>query len=573
MSENMATEATEVQQILETMANRFRGPGGAAAVLKDGQLIGQHVWGYADLDKLVPMTARTPMPMCSITKQMVCGLLMDLERAPTPTMVARGLPDGPADIRKQLSGKLADWLPAATLDAQPGLTIERMCNNKSGIRDPWALTVLWGAHPEGKFSLADHGPAMRARLGAPHFVPGTEYSYCNANFYLLGRLIEDVSGEDLADLLAQRLFEPAGMATAALVPDADKLPPPCVGYEGSENLGYVPARNRLEWSGDGGMVGSLDDMIAYERYFDGRWAALEAWYRDEDGQRDDPLSFSDGSNPNINDSGATTSAAAYQYGLGCRYLDSAVSTIGHGGALRGFRLHRMYAPRERLSVVVLFNHQAVSGVAAEYVLRRLVGLPTEPATPPAIEPDQAWFGHFLDEETQLAVTVSRLATGKINLSYSGAEEPLQLSIATSAHSKSMNATIEGNVLRIRRIEDNRTLIARRLDSVPADSHKTDPALQGTYHCAEIDSTFFCDGRYGSSGGVLYGSFEGFLGRGPAHIMRHLGEDVWLLACPRGMDAPAPGDWTMVFHRDADNLVTGFTIGCWLARRLEFVRNQ
>jgi hypothetical protein len=53
-------------------------------------------------------------------------------------------------------------------------------------------------------------------------------------------------------------------------------------------------------------------------------------------------------------------------------------------------------------------------------------------------------------------------------------------------------------------------------------------------------------------------------------MRYLGGDVWLLACPRGQDAQPPGDWTIVFHRDAsEGKITGMTIGCWLARGFEF----
>ncbi|MNW19003.1 D-aminopeptidase [compost metagenome] len=54
-----------------------------------------------------------------------------------------------------------------------------------------------------------------------------------------------------------------------------------------------------------------------------------------------------------------------------------------------------------------------------------------------------------------------------------------------------------------------------------------------------------------------------------HALRPLAEDVWLLRCKRSMDAPAPGDWTVVVSRDAEGKVTGLTIGCWLARRIDY----
>jgi hypothetical protein len=71
--------------------------------------------------------------------------------------------------------------------------------------------------------------------------------------------------------------------------------------------------------------------------------------------------------------------------------------------------------------------------------------------------------------------------------------------------------------------------------------------------------------------MLYGSFDGFLGKGPVHLIRSLGDDVWALACPRAMDSQPPGDWTVVVRRDDSGNVTGVTIGCWLARNLEFVK--
>ncbi len=50
-----------------------------------------------------------------------------------------------------------------------------------------------------------------------------------------------------------------------------------------------------------------------------------------------------------------------------------------------------------------------------------------------------------------------------------------------------------------------------------------------------------------------------------------GPDVWLLPVQRSMDAPSPGEWKLVFHRDAAGRITGVTVGCWLARGVEYKR--
>lgn len=89
-----------------------------------------------------------------------------------------------------------------------------------------------------------------------------------------------------------------------------------------------------------------------------------------------------------------------------------------------------------------------------------------------------------------------------------------------------------------------------------------PICTDNYYCTEIDSEFHCDG----SGGMLYGSFDGFLGQGLIHLIRSLGDDVWALAFPRVMYSQAPGDWIVVVHRGGSGNVSGVTVGCWLEMR-------
>jgi hypothetical protein len=76
--------------------------------------------------------------------------------------------------------------------------------------------------------------------------------------------------------------------------------------------------------------------------------------------------------------------------------------------------------------------------------------------------------------------------------------------------------------------------------------------------------------------MLYGSFDGFLGKGPAYLMKNfgrnqLGEDVWYLTCQRSLDATPPGSWTVLFKRDGDGTVVEAVVGCWLARKVPYVK--
>ena len=537
----MTAISASIREILADVPSRFRGPGGAVAVLKDGELVGQQCWGYADLRGRISMAADTLLPICSITKQMLCGLLTDLEHNPTPAMRARG-----EDPVKQLSDQVSKLLNPNLLQ-DTGLTIRHLCNNQSGLRDYWALSVLWGAKPEGHFSIADHGPKMLARMKSFHFQPGTEYSYANTNFFIIARCIEEVTGQPLGELLAQRIFDPAGMKTARLCAHTAEHPPPGVGYEGDEAFGFYPGINCIEWAGDAGIVASLADMIAYEQFVDRSSDDSQSWY----GINSEQQKYNDGTPAN------------YGFGLARRVVGGLL-TIRHAGALRGFRLSRSYSPEPRVSIVVLLNQEhGDAGGVSNYIFKRVMGVPEEKGT--VVSPGPGWPGTYLDSDTGLAITVCQGVAGELLVKYHSEPEKLRMDEAYKAHSDGMVATLAGSSLHLRISEDNRTVNAQRIASGKPASDSFE--LQGDYHCAEIESVFHCSG----SGDMLYGMFDGFLGQGHVHMMRSLGVDLWALACPRSMDSEPPGDWTIIVRRNSEGKVAGVTIGCWLARRLEFIK--
>lgn len=69
----------------------------------------------------------------------------------------------------------------------------------------------------------------------------------------------------------------------------------------------------------------------------------------------------------------------------------------------------------------------------------------------------------------------------------------------------------------------------------------------------------------------YEAFDGYLGRGSASPMRYLGDNVCVLTCPRGLDAPGPGCWILAVHRDESVVIDGLKIGCVLAKGIYFTK--
>ena len=390
------------------------------------------------------------------------------------------------------------------------------------------------------------------------FAPGTEYSYSNVNFHVLGRILENVSGLSLAQLLVQRLFIPAGMKTASLSANTNGLPLPIVGYEGNEKTGYFAATNRIEWGGDDGIACSLEDMIAYEIYLDRSLKDEKSLYA----QTFKEQKYRDGT------------PASYGYGLK-RLKVAGKSAIGHGGALRGFRHMRMQLPSERLSVVVMHNFETSPGAPAEHVVKKLLNI--EEPEPKVTSVPYTWKGDFFDEDTHLYIGVEegdRAKPGTIAVSYGPgtAGETARLTSETEAETDGMKLTLEGDVLHVDRIDDNRKLHASRLEVVDKKDvgQLSSADVVGVYRNEESDSVFTVSG----TDGALYGAFNGFLGRGPIWTMRQISKNkIWALANPRGLDATPPGDWTVVFKDEDKGKYSKVVVGCWLARKVEYIRQE
>ena len=366
------------------------------------------------------------------------------------------------------------------------------------------------------------------------------------NFYVLGTIAERITGQSLQELLQQHVFNPASMPTAELHPDTNDRPGPCVGYEGLEEHGFFPALNRIEWAGDAGIVASLNDMLSYEQYLDQQYAGSDSKYW----RNAQAVTFIDG-------------APAF-YGWGLNHNDIAGhNTLGHGGGLRGFRLQRRHMPDKHLSAVVMFNHDADAEAAARYLLEK--ALQESQAEPETVAPAPSWKGAYFDPETDLAITVTHgQKVGELMINNSFHPEKVNCTTPHEARSRAMTASLSGDILTLHRPRENRTVTARRLQlSSMVDSS----AVTGSYRSDEIDSTFHVTG----SAGMLYGSFDGYLGEGPAHLMRYLGEDVWYLTCQRSLDAHAPGYWTVVFKRDGNGRVDGAAVGNWLARKVPYMK--
>ena len=510
---------TRLDAKLEALPTLYPGPGGAAAVLRDGQVIARHSWGWADIEQRLPFTPATLFRVCSISKQFTCATM--LSHFPDPSV---------------LDADVAALMPKLEQPAPPAA---KLAHNQSGLRDYWATAMVCGATVERPFGDAEaaHLIGLTRTL---HFTPGSGYSYCNQNFRMLGDIVAARTGTPLGTLMRRHIFQPAGMETASLIANTETMPDGTIGYEGTMEGGFRPAVNRILWTGDAGLAASLDDMIAWEQYIDATRDDPGAIYQ----RLSAPVTFSDGS------------PAYYGYGLARMKICGRPAT-GHGGGLRGWRSFRCNLPGERLSAVVLFNHMSEPRAAVGELVAAALDHPAEPVRP---QPEPHWRGTYEEPITGLAVRIEPGPEDRIRLYYSGRQAETLDQITPDEAS--------AGTTKLRRTDDG-VWMDRGTDHqssrlIPCDS-ESPRDIAGTFYSAEYEATLTV------TDGGLYGAFSGFLGQGMMQALLPVGRDIWRMPMPRALDDSPPGDWTLSFERDALGYITGVQVGCWLARRIVFTR--
>jgi D-aminopeptidase len=513
--------AVRLDRAVKRLPRAHPGPGGAVAVLRHGETLIRHAWGWANAERRIPFTPRTLFRLCSITKQFTCAALLD--RFPDPSVL-----DG--DVRARLPN-LQQQAPGA-LD---------LCRGQSGLRDYFALAMLHGAPTEAVFGAAEAARIIAATRTL-QFEPGTRFSYANQNFRLLSDILEARTGRGFAELLRSSIFDPAGMDTARLAADTAAMPDGTEGYEGTPEAGFRAAVNRITWTGDGGIAASLDDMIAWERHIDATRDDPRSLYR----RIAAPVRFADGT------------PAAYGFGL-TRSTAFGQTVTGHDGALRGWRSHRLYAHEARISVVVMLNHRPGAHVAALDLLAAALAhdRPPDAGAPPLAPP--TWGGTYLEPETGLATRIDTTAHGVVRLRYIYRPERLAIGADGCASDGSVRLQQAEGGLWMDRPHDNHRALLRPRPGMPR------PDIAGRYRCEALDTEL----TIADAGGVLYGGFSGFLGQGRMEMLEPVGQDLWALPHPRAMDHAPTGDWTLLVDRDDAGRCRGITVGNWLARRLRY----
>lgn len=188
--------ADAVDDFVRAEMKRQRVPGLALAVVRDGRITKATGYGLADLDNDVPVTADTVFELASITKQFTASLVMML--------VEEG--------KVRLDDKAVQYLDGAP-SAWNGITVRHLLNHTAGLaplgKDFASMVRLMDIPTEKMYEAAKADPMGTA--------PGQKWDYSDVGYFLLGMIIEKVTGKTYADALSERILVPLGMSSSRML--------------------------------------------------------------------------------------------------------------------------------------------------------------------------------------------------------------------------------------------------------------------------------------------------------------------------------------------------------------------
>jgi CubicO group peptidase (beta-lactamase class C family) len=294
-------------------------PGLSIAVVRDGKIVYANGFGLANVELNVAATQTTVYWLMSVSKQFTAAAVLMLAE------------EGKIDLNAPIARYLAS-APGAWKD----VLVRHLLTHTSGIPD-YTDTLGWGQTIRQDRSPQDLlAPVMVKPL---LFTPGTQWRYSNSNYFLLGLIIEKVSGTPWSDFLQRRIFVPLGMTSTHANDSSAIIPGRAAGYHwqnGSlQNAPYV-SPSQL-WAA-GSIISTVEDLAKWEAGL----ASGKLLKRSTVEQMIAPAKLADG--------GET----AYGYGneLG---RDHGHRFAGHQGGGLAFNTMLLRYPDDRLTVIVLAN--------------------------------------------------------------------------------------------------------------------------------------------------------------------------------------------------------------------------
>ncbi|HEV2125241.1 MAG TPA: serine hydrolase domain-containing protein [Chloroflexota bacterium] len=328
----------EARAVIKRLVEEDGVPSITVAVAKDGKILWQEGFGWADRERRVPATPHTPYFLASTIKPITATAVMRLHEA--------GKLDLDSPVEKYLGGMRLKGLAGDSSAA----TVRRVLSHTAG------LPLYYYFYPEGEKPMPRD--LVISRYGMIVYPPGEQYFYSNLGFGLLAESVRNASGRRFEDYVRSDIFVPLGMnqsGFAVTEPIANQL---AARYDMKQQRipSYV-----LDFTGSGDGYSSAHDLLRFGMYHLGTPVAGQKSILTDQSMR-------------LMQTFSGPPTALDRYGMGW-FVDreQGFRRLRHGGNASGIFNQLNLYPDQRLAVVVLANQanqdlpKVVQAIASEFL--------------------------------------------------------------------------------------------------------------------------------------------------------------------------------------------------------------
>ncbi len=297
---------------------------GAVLVSEQGKVLFKKGYGLANREWSIPNAPDTRFRLGSITKQFTSMLVMQ--------QVQKGT--------IKLDAHLSDYLPYYRKDTGSRITIHQLLNHTSGIPSYTSDPKFFATESRNPYKPDEF--IKKFCSGDLQFEPGSQYRYNNSGYFILGAILERITGKPYDVLLKQDILDPLGLKDTGYDHSSVVLARRASGYEpgldGPINAPYLDMS--LPYAA-GALYSTVEDLFLWD----------QALYTDKLLRAD------------LKEKLFTPGMSSYGYGWRITQLPQdepggGGTLIEHSGGINGFNTIEQRFVRDRALIVVLSNTPA-----------------------------------------------------------------------------------------------------------------------------------------------------------------------------------------------------------------------
>jgi len=333
---------TRIDAIFSPLADN-KSPGVAALVRKEGQTLFERGYGVRELHSLTKIDAQTNFRLASCSKQFTAMSIMLLVH----------------DGKLHYDDKLTDVFPHFPAYGKT-ITIRNLLNHTSGLPDYEDLmdaaekrkgVPIWT--PTNQIQDAEVLELLQ-RENAGKFASGTQWSYSNSGYVVLGLVVAKASGQPFREFLRERIFIPLRMSqTLAFEKGKNEVSQRAYGHSKEGNVWKQSDQSPTSATlGDGGIYSSLTDLAKWDEAL-----AQHALLSEKEMQPPlTPAQLTSNAQPKWPANSDRPEGTTVSYGFGW-FLDPYRNhpRMWHYGDTIGFHSYIARFTTDRLTIIILCN--------------------------------------------------------------------------------------------------------------------------------------------------------------------------------------------------------------------------